>query len=378
MSAASATAPAPRPREASWSLTVARVFGIPIRIHATFLVLVAWVVIRAVSRASDGAGTNTAVHELIVLACVFGIVALHELGHALVARRYGVVTRDITLLPIGGVARLDRIPKEPAAELWISLGGPFVNVLLAAAFFALASLRGEDVSAARAGDIAGPLVPTLAWINVSLAVFNLVPAFPMDGGRALRALLSTRMSRARATHIAARVGQGFALLLGLAGLLGNPMLVFIALFVWIGAADEAADVQREEMFEGMAAERAMMTETHVLTPAATLADVAARVIDGWQRDFPVLDGAIVCGVVTRERLIEALAKHGAQAPVTVALDERIVTATRQEPLNDVMTRLRETNAPAALVMQDGRLVGLITVENVLELFAFNSALTARR
>jgi Zn-dependent protease/CBS domain-containing protein len=378
MTAASTSAPAPRAREASWSLTVARVFGIPIRIHATFLVLVAWVVIRAVSRASDGAGTSAAVHELIVLGCVFGIVALHELGHALVARRYGVATKDITLLPIGGVARLDRIPKEPAAELWISLGGPLVNVLLAAAFFALASVRGEDVSAARAGDIAGPLVPTLAWINVSLAVFNLVPAFPMDGGRALRALLSTRTSRARATHIAARIGQGFALLLGLAGLLGNPMLVFIALFVWIGAADEASTVEREEMFQGMAAERAMMTETHVLTPAATLADVAARVIEGWQRDFPVLEGSIVRGVVTRERLIEALAKHGAQALVTAALDERIVTATRKEPLNDVMTRLRETNAPAALVMEDGRLVGLITVENVLELFAFNSALSARR
>jgi Zn-dependent protease len=192
---------------------------------------------------------------------VFGIVVLHELGHALTARRFGIKTRDITLLPIGGVAQLERMPDDPKQELLVALAGPAVNVVLAAALFALIALTGGSLEG---GLTTGSFLAQLLWVNVSLAVFNLLPAFPMDGGRVLRAALAMKTSSLRATQIAATVGRGMAWVLGGLGLFFNPMLVLVAFFVWMGATGEQA----------MAERRADLGMESELTPAA--GDAAGR------------------------------------------------------------------------------------------------------
>src|SRR5262249_2613741 len=204
----------------SWSIPILRVAGIQLRIHLTFLLLIIWL-------ALGSAGS------LIFVLLLFLCVVLHEFGHAIAAKAYGINTPDITLLPIGGVARLERMPEEPKQELVIAIAGPLVNVVIAACLYLVIGARGQvgPETAVRSGD----MLVGLFQINVWLLLFNLLPAFPMDGGRVLRALLATRLSYARATQIASTVGQGFAFIFGFIGLFSNPFLLFIALFVYIGA-----------------------------------------------------------------------------------------------------------------------------------------------
>jgi Zn-dependent protease len=228
-----------------WSWRIGRLAGIAIYVHVTFLLILAWIAFQEYAY-----GARAIAGAMLYIFALFAIVVLHELGHALMARRFGVLTRDIILLPIGGVARLERMPRNPRQELLVALAGPAVNVALAIALFVVLRLTGQ----VPAGDLYDfdPLISVraflyqLVFVNIVLALFNLLPAFPMDGGRVLRALLAMRMSSyARATGIAARVGRVFALLLGAAGLYGfrNPFWVLIALFVWMGAGNEAAAVR---------------------------------------------------------------------------------------------------------------------------------------
>jgi Zn-dependent protease len=201
---------------------------------------------------------------------LFGCVVLHEFGHALMAQRYGVKTRDITLYPIGGVARLERMPDKPLQELWVALAGPAVNVAIAAALGAWLFISGTWAPLASLSMTAGPLVERLLAVNVSLVLFNLIPAFPMDGGRVLRALLALQLEYTQATQIAAAIGQGLALVLGFAGLFVNPFLLFIAFFVWIGAAQEASMAQMKTALGGIPVARAMLTDFRTLTPREPL------------------------------------------------------------------------------------------------------------
>jgi Zn-dependent protease len=225
----------------SWSWRIGRIAGIDVYVHATFFLLLLWEAVRGYQAHGNPA---EAVAGLVFILVLFGIVVLHELGHALAARGYGIRTRDIILLPIGGVARLERMPRDPWQELVVAIAGPAVNVVLAAGIYTgLALGRGLSTF----GDslrVGGGFLDRLFWVNVSLAVFNLLPAFPMDGGRVLRAALALRLDYVRATRIAATVGQGMALLFGLLGLLFDPFLVFIAVFIWLGAAVE---VQQAEL-----------------------------------------------------------------------------------------------------------------------------------
>jgi len=223
----------------SWSIPILRVAGIQLRIHVTFVLLIAWLAL-----GSAGA----VVFVLLLFLCV----VLHEFGHALAAKGYGINTPDITLLPIGGVARLERIPEEPKQELVIAAAGPAVTAIIALSLFVVIASRGgtEFGASVQSGD----LVVNLFKINVWLLLFNLIPAFPMDGGRVLRALLATRLSYARATQVAATVGQAFAFFFGIIGLFGvpgiynpNPFLIFIAFFVYIGASQEAALAQMRDV-----------------------------------------------------------------------------------------------------------------------------------
>jgi Zn-dependent protease/predicted transcriptional regulator len=353
-----------------WSFRLGTVAGIPLFVHATFPLLLAWVVF---VHARQGASLAATLAGLLFVLALFGCVVLHEFGHALTARRYGIVTRDITLLPIGGLARLTRMPREPGQELRVALAGPAVNVGIALLLWGLLALTGGGVSPLQLGVAEGPFLQRLLVVNVSLAVFNLLPAFPMDGGRVLRALLATRLPYVRATRIAATAGQGMALLFGFVGLLANPLLLFIALFVWIGASQEAATVEMGSSLAGVPVRSAMLTEFRVLRPHDTLQHAVELILAGSQQDFPVVDQDRVVGLLLRSELIAALPRTGTDAAVATVMRTDFETATSEEALDAALPRLRTGPGPMP-VLEGDRLVGLVTSENVGEFLAIQASL----
>ena len=353
-----------------WSWKIGHILGIRVQMHMTFLLLLGWVAIRHYAERQEVADALAGVGFILIL---FGIVVLHELGHALTARRFGIRTRDITLLPIGGVARLERMPEDPREELIVALAGPAVNVLLATLIAGtMVVVTGASIS----GEITfvgGDLLRNLLWVNIALVVFNLIPAFPMDGGRVLRALLALRMDYVRATQIAASVGQALALVFVFAGLFFNPFLVFIGLFVWMGAAGEASMVQMKSALGGIPVSRAMISDFRAVSPTESLRTVANHIIDGFQQDFPVVEHGRILGVLTRADLMDAAAKGGLDTPVGHAMRTEFETAHASEMLEPAFQRLQGCECRTMPVTRRGELVGVLTMENVGEFLMLQAA-----
>ncbi len=348
-----------------WSIPVGVVKGTVIRIHLTFVLFLVWIAVTAYARG----GQRAALEGVLFISLVFASVLLHEFGHVFAARRYGIKTPDITLLPIGGVAQLERIPEKPSEELVVALAGPVVNVVIAAV---LALVLGGLPHIGVGLNVENPgvsLLGRLAWVNVTLVLFNLIPAFPMDGGRVLRALLGMRMGHARATRIAAGVGQVVAFGLGLAGLFGNPILIFIALFVYMGASSEGAAAQQREASASLVTLDAAVTRFEVLSPASTVANAVEHLLRTSQHDFPVVDGAgRMRGVVTRNGMIRALQATGPETPVLDAMQRDIPVIGAGQPLEEAVRLMQDGRLPAVGVVDgEGRLVGLVTPENLGEL-----------
>jgi len=345
-----------------WSIQVARVLDIPIRVHFTFLLLLVWFAMTASARGQTVPGA------VIFLLLVFLCVALHELGHAAMARRFGVRTHEIVLYPIGGIARLESMPSG-RAELFIALAGPAVNLIIAAALAVpVLSNYGADPAAVAAAGSAGVLLPLLLMVNILLFAFNLIPAFPMDGGRVLRAVLSLRLPAERATDIAAAVGQGIAILMGAVGLFaGNIWWMFIAFFVFLGAAHEAVYVRQRTTVEGRMVREAMITRFETLNPTSTLSDAARHLLDTHQQDFPVVDAwGRVAGVLTRARLLQGLAGHGPDTAVLEVMDRDVASVGPDEPMERAFTSLREAPSSTVVVLEQDRLIGMVTLENLTE------------
>lgn len=358
-----------------WSWKLGEVAGIGIYMHSTFLILLGWV---ALSHFLERHSVADAIDGLVFIVALFGVVVLHELGHALTAKRFGIRTRDITLLPIGGVARLERMPDDPKQELLVALAGPAVNVSLAALLYVLLILVAGPETWRDVALVGGQFLAKLMWANVALAVFNLLPAFPMDGGRVLRALLATKMEYLRATHIAASVGQAMAFFFGFVGLFSNPFLVFIALFVWVGAAEEAAMAQMKSALGGIPISRAMITDFHTLSPQDPLGRAVEHILAGFQQDFPVVEGGRVVGVLTRSDLLTALAHRGQQARVEEAMRREFEIADPLEMLESVLARLQASACPSLPVVRDGQLVGILTMDNVGEFIMVQGAMRGGR
>ncbi len=364
-------------RPIPWSWRLGRVFGIDVFVHATFVLLLTWIAWGYYARTGELGAVVLGVGFILA---VFGVVVLHELGHALTARRFGIRTRDITLLPIGGVARLERMPENPRHELLVALAGPAVNVAIAGALYVGLRATGSTVALDDPSLFgSGPFLTRLLWVNVMLAGFNLLPAFPMDGGRALRALLAMRGDYVAATLTAARLGQAIAVMLGIVGLLGNPLLVLIAVFVWIGAAAEASAVETKATLEGIPVQAAMITDFRALTELDTLATAAQMLLAGSQIDFPVLDPAgELIGVLTRTDLVRGLTEHGADAAVATLMARHVATAEPDELLSGALTRMRQSEhslMPSLMpVVRGGRVIGIVTLENIAELMMVNGAL----
>jgi Zn-dependent protease/CBS domain-containing protein len=350
----------------SSSLRLAVIAGIPIRIHFTFLLLLVFV-------AATGLGGNqghtwiSVIYVILLFACVL----LHELGHALTAMRYGIRTYDIVLYPIGGVARLQNLP-DVKSELWIALAGPAVNVVIAV-------LLGIAIAAARVpfdpAQVSAPiprLVVDLFWSNIALFAFNMLPAFPMDGGRVLRSFLAQRMDVLAATRIAASIGQGLALLLGLWSIFTlNLLLLIIAVFVFVAAGQEANAYQTHVLATGHTVREAMLRDFHTLSVGDTLRTAAEKLLSGSQHDFPVVFGEEVQGVLTRADLLRGLAQEGPDAYVAGVMQRDFTYVYPDTDLEQVLQAFIP-NHPI-LVMEppqnptdSPKLIGMLNQENVLE------------
>jgi stage IV sporulation protein FB len=371
MSSSTARA-APKP----WSVTLGRPGGVDVRVHVTFVLVVVWSGAVGLLAAGDVPG---ALWALAFVLAIFGCVVLHELGHATAARRYGIATRDITLYPIGGVARLERMPTEPGQELVIALAGPLVNVALAALLGAIL-LAFPGLASAGAGPVGEGFLPRLLLTNVFLAGFNLLPAFPMDGGRVLRALLARRMDRARATRTAATAGQVMAVLFAAIGIFGGSfMLVLIAVFVWIGAAQESMGVAFQAAVQGASVANAMETQFCALESHEPLARAEGLLLAGPQIDFPVVseDGRLL-GLISREAIVSGIAEHGERAPVRAAMAVNVPVTTPDEPLPPAFERLAQSGQRCAPVLdKSGVVVGLLTADNLADFVGTRQARSRR-
>ena len=355
-----------------WQWKLGTFAGIDVFVHATFLLLIGWV---GYSYWLQHGTWAKVIEGILFILALFLCVVLHEYGHALTARRYGIKTRDITLYPIGGVARLERLPDKPIEELWVALMGPAVNVVIALILFAILSLTGNPTPITDLTVTSGSFLARLMTVNISLVLFNLIPAFPMDGGRVLRALLAMRMDYVRATQAAATIGQGLAFLLGFFGLFNNPFLLFIAFFVWIGASQESSMAQMKNSLSGIPVTRAMLTDFKTLSPRDNLSQVVGLILAGSQHDFPVVDAnGHVAGILERDAFMRGLTEHGQAAPVMDFVRHNLPEVDSYEMLEMAIMRLQESNSKTLPVTHNGQFVGLITLENITEYLMIRSAL----
>jgi Zn-dependent protease/CBS domain-containing protein len=348
----------------TWSFSLGKIAGTEVRVHFTFLLLVAWYGIAAGLRA----GQSAALEAILFILAVFACVLAHEFGHVLIARRYGIDTRDITLLPIGGVANIERMPDRPGQEFVIAIAGPAVNVVIA---IALIILFGLSFTPERIADIEqGRLdfVTRLASVNIALVLFNLLPAFPMDGGRVLRALLAMRLGRLRATRIAAMIGQIVAFGLGFIGLFGSPLLIFIAVFIFIAATGERQLVEIGEATRNVSMLDATITSLETLDTQATVEKAVRALLATTQTEFPVVDGAgRLRGVLTRDGIIRALSVTGPNTPVIDVMEKNIPVVSQRAPLSQAIEKLQLGNTKVIGVINDAeRIVGILTMENLAE------------
>lgn len=358
-----------------WSWKIARIADIDVYVHATFFILIVWIGLSHWQIEGSLAAAAQGVGFILVL---FGCVVAHEYGHAMMARRYGIATKHITLLPIGGVAMLERMPEDPKQEIAVALAGPAVNVVIALGLWLWLIATDTFVPLEQVGLTEGPFLERVMVVNIILAVFNMLPAFPMDGGRVLRASLALRMDRNQATQLAAKIGQGLALMLGLIGLLYNPFLLLIAFFIWFGASAEAGMEQIKSLMSGTTAGGAMLSDFQTLSPGDGLVRAIDLTMAGSQTDFPVLEGGQMVGVLSQADLLKGLQAIGEHAPVSAWMQQEVQNADINEPLEAVLERLQSSGSKLISVTDAHRVVGIINLENIMELVRIHSALEAAK
>lgn len=371
--------PSPRqPGHDGASFRIAVVAGIPIRIHITFLLLLAWFSLEGAqpSRGKEGAG-------VLFILLIFVCVLLHELSHSLVARQYGVRTVSITLYPIGGIAVLDR-PASPRKELWIALAGPAMNILIAGGLFAGLAATRTRVGAFHLGQSGSGLVVDLAWANLLLGAFNMIPAFPMDGGRVLRSLISRVTTEERATQIASRVGQLLAISFGIYALtVGDFMLFLVAAFVYLGAGQEAQVHRMRTLVLGHRVREAMQTEFHTLQVGSTLKEAAQALLAGSQRDFPIVYGGEVLGLLSRDDLMRGIAadNDSGSSYVAGAMNREFPRTVPDADLDSVIAGLGKAGTVLVFdsdAANEPKLVGMLTQENAIEFLMLEQLANRRR
>jgi Zn-dependent protease/CBS domain-containing protein len=363
----------PKPNLASGSIAVVHIFGVPVRLHFTFILLLVFLLFIGVGGQQSGATTA------IYILALFGSVLLHELGHTLLARKYGIRTLEIVMYPIGGVSRPERQPKA-REELWIALAGPAVNLLIAVALLTwVAAERGWVALEQLRQPTDANLAQRIALGNLLLCIFNLLPAYPMDGGRILRSMLARRRPEEEATRIAASAGQGLAIALGLAGLLwGDFILMFVAMFVYLGAFQEGSAARGRILTSGFPVNAAMIKEFRTLQHGDTIRDAGNLLLATSQHDFPVVHGATVVGLLSRSALVRAMMTDGPEAYVAGAMDRSFPRVSPNLPLTEALPLVSGPGACALVMEDDGRLVGMLTSEHVSEFLLLRQATMSPR
>lgn len=355
-----------------WSLTLGKIAGIRILLHWTFWLLILWLIF---SQARQGGSAFDIFYSLALLAGVFVCVLLHEFGHALTARRYGIQTRRIILLPIGGLADIERLPENPKQEVVIALAGPAVNLIIAGLIFLFSPLKKILIEEP---DLLHISKFQLFWtmlftVNLVLAVFNLIPAFPMDGGRVLRALLALRIPRARATRIAANIGQFIAILFIFFGLFVNPFLTLIGIFIFFAAYSENFLIQHQEFLKRYLVKDAMMTNFTKLSPTQTIQEVSDKIIAGPEHDFVVSDNGHALGLVTYPLLIKALKENSLNTPVERIMIKEFESINADESLELIFTKLQRDKTPLLPVVENDQLTGVISRHNINEFLVIRNS-----
>jgi Zn-dependent protease/CBS domain-containing protein len=358
------------------SIRFLTVRGIDIRVHVTFPLILIFAILQF--GVFTGQGVAGAIFGIIVTLLLFAIVVLHELGHSVAAQHYGVPVTQIVLLPIGGVAQLERIRENPVPELVIAIAGPLVNFIIAVVLYLMHLVFGiGGVSTGEPMELLmgigqGVINAVFNYVfaaNLFLAVFNLIPAFPLDGGRVLRALLATRLDYGRATAIAVNIGQSLAWLAGLWGFLsGDFFLILIAIFVYMGAGQEGQLVQLRRAFANLTVDLAYSRQVRTLNPQSTLQEAINLTLTTFQSEFPVRDSEHLVGLLTYQRLVEALNQRGAQTLVREVMLTDVKPVGPNESMFDVQQRMAEQRLDAIPVVENGRFLGLLTNQDVSELY----------
>lgn len=354
-----------------WSLKIARISGIDVYLHFTFLLLILWIGLAYWQMEGTVDAVLAGVGFIVAL---FACVVLHELGHALAARKFGIRTRSIVLLPIGGIASIERTPEDPHQEILIALAGPAVSFGIAGILWLVLSAAGGIVAVDSLSLSESGFLQRLMLVNLLLGAFNLLPAFPMDGGRVFRALLSLRLGPVRATRIAALVAQAAAMLLALIGLRYNLFLVLIAMFIWIGAVTEASMVSARSVLAGITARSAMETNFEVLAHDHSLGRAVKLTLDGSQKDFPVVRDGEVVGVLRQADLLRGLHDHGKLCRVDQVMQGPPPQMELLQSLEHVLEDLGQAASGLLVVTDHGRTAGIIDIDNLMELLRISKAL----
>jgi len=350
-----------------WSLTIGRIAGTDVRLHFTFLLFLAWIGIADYMAGGPAAALDSIIFILLVFLCV----TLHEFGHIAMARRFGVNTPQVILSPIGGIASMERMPEKPREELLVAIAGPLVNVAIALLLMAVFGLSLRLLTTIDFDS--ATLAQRLLIVNVTLVAFNLVPAFPMDGGRVLRAVLAMNMDAARATALAARIGQAFAMLFFVLGLFYNPILMFVGIFIYFAASAEEQTAAFTGFASRLAVKDAMEPAPLVLTAGEPLAAAIDALLSSPQKEFPVLDDqGRVAGILDRDAMIVGLRDRGDKVPVGEVMRASVPLDPGQ-PLSAAFTAMRGRGANAEVVVDaGGRVLGVLTNDNVAEMMMVES------
>jgi len=346
----------------TWSFQIGKLFGIPLRVHLTFLLLLLFVALQRPGTQGLG-GIPGALFVLALFACV----VIHELAHSLVARHYGIPVQHIILLPIGGVSVMEKMPDKPYQEFNVAVVGPLTSLALGLGIAGLVFASGGAASLLHPFAPAGmQFLPRLAWLNLLLAGFNLLPIFPTDGGRVLRAFLALRMDYAQATHTAAIIGQGLAIFMAFFGLffLHDLWLVLIAVFLFMGATSEDTQVRLRRALNQVPASRAMISELRTLDRTTTLADAFEYASHSYQHDFPVLEDGALAGLVTRQGLITGMQQLGGEHTVAEIMVTNLCRVSPTDSLSNVYQELATGACHIAAVTEGEKLVGMVTPESV--------------
>ncbi|HSN49140.1 MAG TPA: site-2 protease family protein [Flavobacterium sp.] len=359
------------------SFKLGKIAEIGIFIHWTFSLLILFIVY---VNYKAGQNLTQIFWSVLFILCIFITVFLHELGHALTAKKFGIKTKDITFLPIGGVARLERMPEKPSEELMVALAGPFVNIVLAfitSVFITLPQTPEEMYALLANGVNANNFFLNFYLVNIVLAIFNLIPAFPMDGGRVLRAMLSYKLERHRATKIAARIGQGLAIGFVILGFFSNPFLIFIGIFVFMGAQIESEYTETKYMLKGYKVRDVLMKQYPTIDYNATLETAVKMMLDSQNKHFLVTENGIPMGTLNREQIIQALSKKEDEMELSSIMDRELIMLQADDLLEDVFELVYKNKATLMLVIEDNQLIGTLDTENLMEFILINEVKAKR-